>query len=91
MMSSKGQIYAMKIVDFISKTEGPVYFEQVGMYVKSFLVNSKKNTRRRLEGNKPFDLSTSLLNSSTSFLPPNIWPDMESKAFAAALLESNPT
>ena len=30
MMSSKGQVYAIKIVDFISKTEGPLYFEQVG-------------------------------------------------------------
>ena len=29
IMSSKGQVYAKKAVDFISKTEGPVYFEQV--------------------------------------------------------------
>ena len=36
MMSSKGQVYAIKIVDFISKTEGPLYFEQVGI-LKSFL------------------------------------------------------
>ena len=35
MMSSKGQIYAMKIVDFISKTEGPVYFEQAYIYIWS--------------------------------------------------------
>ena len=28
MMSPKGQVYAKKIVDFISKTEGPLYFEQ---------------------------------------------------------------
>ena len=33
MMSSKGQIYAMKIVDFISKTEGPVYFEQACIFI----------------------------------------------------------
>ena len=32
MMSSKGQVYAIKIVDFISKTEGPLYFEQACMY-----------------------------------------------------------
>ena len=32
IMSSKGQVYAKKAVDFISKTEGPVYFEQVGIY-----------------------------------------------------------
>ena len=31
IMSSKGQVYAKKTVDFISKTEGPVYFEQVGI------------------------------------------------------------
>ena len=31
IMSSKGQVYAIKIVDFISKTEGPLYFEQVGI------------------------------------------------------------
>ena len=30
MMSSKGQVYVRKTVDFISKTEGSVYFEQVG-------------------------------------------------------------
>ena len=30
MMSSKGQVYGKITVDFISKTEGPVYFEQVG-------------------------------------------------------------
>ena len=34
IMSSKGQVYAKKAVDFISKTEGPVYFEQVGIYEK---------------------------------------------------------
>ena len=28
MMSSKGQVYAKKTVYFISKKEGPVYFEQ---------------------------------------------------------------
>ena len=28
MMSSKGQVYAITIVDCISKTEGPLYFEQ---------------------------------------------------------------
>ena len=28
MMSSKGQVSAIKTVDFISKTEGPLYFEQ---------------------------------------------------------------
>ena len=32
MMSSKAQVYAKKPFDFISKTEGPVYFEQVGMW-----------------------------------------------------------
>ena len=31
MMSSKGQVSAIKTVDFISKTEGPLYFEQVGI------------------------------------------------------------
>ena len=31
MMSSKGQVYAKNTVDFVSKTEGPVYFEQVGI------------------------------------------------------------
>ena len=31
MMSSKGQVYAIRIVHFISKTEGPLYFEQVGI------------------------------------------------------------
>ena len=30
IMSSKGQVYAKKALDFISKTEGPVYFEMVG-------------------------------------------------------------
>ena len=36
MMSSKGQVYAIKIVDFISKTEGPLYFEQVGITLVNF-------------------------------------------------------
>ena len=41
MMSSKGQVYAIKIVDFISKTEGPLYFEQVGIWRRrmSFLLH----------------------------------------------------
>ena len=30
-MSSKGQVYARETVGFISKMEGPVYFEQVGI------------------------------------------------------------
>ena len=37
MMSSKGQVYAIEIVDFISKTEGPVHFEQVGTYKTQIL------------------------------------------------------
>ena len=37
IMSSKGQVYAKKAVDFISKTEGPVYFEQVGTEYPMFL------------------------------------------------------
>ena len=31
IMSSKGQVYAIYIYDFISKTEASVYFEQVGI------------------------------------------------------------
>ena len=40
MMSAKEQVYAIKIVDFISKTEGPLYFEQVGIYIL-YWVSSK--------------------------------------------------
>ena len=35
MMSSKGQVYVKKTVDFISKKEGPVYFEQACRYYVS--------------------------------------------------------
>ena len=34
MMSSKGQVSVNKTLDFISKMEGPVYFEQVGTYIQ---------------------------------------------------------
>ena len=43
MMSSKGQVYAIKIVDFISKTEGPLYFEQVGICNFIFQYNSQSD------------------------------------------------
>ena len=33
IMSSKGQVYDKKALDCISKTESPVYFEQVGSCV----------------------------------------------------------
>ena len=33
MMSSKGQVYGKKTVDFISKKEGPVYFEQACSHI----------------------------------------------------------
>ena len=38
MMSSKGQVYAKKTVDFISKKEGPVYFEQACIYIANSTV-----------------------------------------------------
>ena len=40
MMSSIRQLYAKKTVDFISKKEGPVYFDQVGMseYIRTFIM-----------------------------------------------------
>ena len=37
MISSKGQVYAKNTFDSISKTEGPVYFEQVGKEFHNFV------------------------------------------------------
>ena len=55
MMSSKGQVYAIKIVDFISKTEGPLYFEQVGIHFRLCLCVCL--SVRGLQS-LPFDLGT---------------------------------
>ena len=42
MMSSKGQVYAKKTVDFISKKEGPVYFEQHCIYIQTLSWENQK-------------------------------------------------
>ena len=51
IMSSKGQVYAKKAVDFISKTEGPVYFEQVGT-LKENIKHIGENTADNLTTSK---------------------------------------
>ena len=48
MMGSKGQVYARKTVDFISKTKGPFYFEQVGIMllcIGTIFTNDSLNTQ----------------------------------------------
>ena len=56
MMSSKGQVYAIKIVDFISKTEGPVYFELACTSCTS-IVPSQFDIARFLSMNTSNDLA----------------------------------
>ena len=78
-MSSKGQVFAKSTIDFISKTEGLVYFELVGIpWCADFLYKYKiiyifQTITGPVLGDVMDKTSKFDINSLTLLGPPNSW------------------